>query len=169
MVVTSRTRKPLYPRQHRNLPAARKRRLVKQRSASDTLIDIGLALLATGLTTVNVGIKVAVDAYQDVKAMLNPSNHLPGWLSGSEWNTGGKVLEIGDKVAVGTVTSIFGPRISPGGVGSTYHQGIDIGHPTGTILYNPGGNWDCISSTRSTTGASLLPRRQKEQAMWDQG
>ena len=32
----------------------------------------------------------------------------------------------------GTITSYFGRRESPGGIGSTYHQGLDIGCPTGT-------------------------------------
>ena len=31
----------------------------------------------------------------------------------------------------GTITSRFGPRSSPGGIGSTYHQGIDIGGSMG--------------------------------------
>lgn len=30
------------------------------------------------------------------------------------------------------ITSHFGPRSSPGGIGSTNHQGLDIGFPTGT-------------------------------------
>lgn len=30
------------------------------------------------------------------------------------------------------ITSDFGPRSSPGGVGSTYHDGVDIGVPSGT-------------------------------------
>jgi len=34
----------------------------------------------------------------------------------------------------GTVTSRFGPRESPGGIGSRYHQGLDIGCPTGTPI-----------------------------------
>lgn len=34
--------------------------------------------------------------------------------------------------AQGAITSGFGPRTSPGGVGSTNHRGIDIGAPTGT-------------------------------------
>lgn len=38
------------------------------------------------------------------------------------------------------VTSPFGPRRSPGGIGSTNHQGIDIGAPFGTpILASAGG------------------------------
>lgn len=32
----------------------------------------------------------------------------------------------------GTITSYFGYRESPGGIGSTYHQGVDIGASTGT-------------------------------------
>lgn len=35
------------------------------------------------------------------------------------------------------VTSEFGPRSSPGGIGSTNHQGIDIGTPAGTQLFAP--------------------------------
>lgn len=34
----------------------------------------------------------------------------------------------------GTITSRFGPRESPGGIGSRYHQGLDIGCPTGTPI-----------------------------------
>ena len=34
----------------------------------------------------------------------------------------------------GTITSKFGPRESPGGIGSRYHQGLDIGCPSGTPI-----------------------------------
>ncbi|MCB0858185.1 MAG: peptidoglycan DD-metalloendopeptidase family protein [Solirubrobacterales bacterium] len=57
----------------------------------------------------------------------------------------------------GTVTSGFGPRSSPGGIGSTYHEGIDISVPEGTPIraaasgtvimasYNGGyGNYTCV-------------------------
>ena len=57
----------------------------------------------------------------------------------------------------GTLTSGFGARSSPGGVGSTYHEGIDISVPEGTPIraaasgtvimasYNGGyGNYTCI-------------------------
>lgn len=37
-----------------------------------------------------------------------------------------------------TVTSEFGPRESPGGVGSTDHMGIDFGVPMGTDIRTPG-------------------------------
>ncbi len=36
------------------------------------------------------------------------------------------------------VTSYFGPRESPGGIGSTYHQGIDIGAGYGAPVYAAG-------------------------------
>ncbi len=57
----------------------------------------------------------------------------------------------------GTLSSGFGPRSSPGGIGSTYHEGIDISVPEGTPIraaasgtvimasYNGGyGNYTCV-------------------------
>ena len=57
----------------------------------------------------------------------------------------------------GTLSSGFGPRSSPGGIGSTYHEGLDISVPEGTPIraaasgtvimasYNGGyGNYTCI-------------------------
>jgi murein DD-endopeptidase MepM/ murein hydrolase activator NlpD len=37
-------------------------------------------------------------------------------------------------VASGPVTSDYGPRVSPGGIGSTNHRGVDYGVPTGTAV-----------------------------------
>lgn len=34
----------------------------------------------------------------------------------------------------GSISSYFGPRESPGGIGSTYHRGLDIACPTGTPI-----------------------------------
>jgi len=36
-----------------------------------------------------------------------------------------------------TISSGFGPRSSPGGIGSTNHKGIDLAAPTGTPVYAP--------------------------------
>ena len=57
----------------------------------------------------------------------------------------------------GILSSGFGPRSSPGGIGSTYHEGIDISVPEGTPIraaasgtvimasYNGGyGNYTCV-------------------------
>lgn len=35
------------------------------------------------------------------------------------------------------ITSGFGPRISPGGIGSKNHKGLDLGAPLGTPIYSP--------------------------------
>lgn len=44
------------------------------------------------------------------------------------------------------ITSHFGPRSSPGGIGSTNHQGLDIGFPTGTHVLA------CEKGTVATAG-----------------
>lgn len=43
------------------------------------------------------------------------------------------------------VTSVFGRRKSPGGIGSTYHEGVDVGRmPIGTPIFMPlNGTIDC--------------------------
>lgn len=47
-----------------------------------------------------------------------------------------KFTQFQDPVA-GKVTSGFGPRQSPGGVGSTFHRGIDFAVPVGTAVKSP--------------------------------
>lgn len=46
----------------------------------------------------------------------------------------------GDRFTNGRFTggSPFGPRVSPGGIGSTYHRGQDVPAPSGTPLYAVG-------------------------------
>ena len=39
------------------------------------------------------------------------------------------------KPVSGTITSRFGYRSSPGGIGSTNHKGLDIAAPNGTLIY----------------------------------
>lgn len=46
----------------------------------------------------------------------------------------------------GNISSHFGPRSSPGGIGSTYHQGLDIAFPMGTKVLA------CESGTVTTSG-----------------
>ena len=42
-------------------------------------------------------------------------------------------------IVSGTITSRFGRRSSPGGVGSTNHKGLDIAAPNGTAIYAAAG------------------------------
>ncbi|MCR5249606.1 MAG: M23 family metallopeptidase [Lachnospiraceae bacterium] len=59
----------------------------------------------------------------------------------------GKVVEVGTKVpptyikplSGGRISSGFGRRQSPGGIGSSNHQGIDIATPTGTSIWASSG------------------------------
>lgn len=46
-------------------------------------------------------------------------------------------LQKGDQIGQWIITSGFGPRESPGGIGSTNHQGVDVGTDQGTPLYAP--------------------------------
>lgn len=50
------------------------------------------------------------------------------------------------------ITSRFGPRISPGGIGSANHKGIDIGAPNGTEIHAACGGTVTVSSYNSTRG-----------------
>ena len=50
------------------------------------------------------------------------------------------------------ITSRFGRRSSPGGIGSTYHQGIDIGAPSGTLIHAAAGGTVTISGYNSAMG-----------------
>ena len=52
----------------------------------------------------------------------------------------------------GPITSGFGQRSSPGGVGSTNHQGVDIGVPIGTEVKAAGGARVAAAGTVSGYG-----------------
>ena len=61
----------------------------------------------------------------------------------------------GDKFAGGKYTagSPFGPRVSPGGIGSTYHKGQDVPMPIGTPLYAVGRRGEKVTVTCKESGA----------------
>lgn len=46
-----------------------------------------------------------------------------------------RTLKKGETIAGFTVTSPFGKRVSPNGIGSTDHKGVDVGYLKGTPLY----------------------------------
>ena len=51
-----------------------------------------------------------------------------------------------------TITSYFGPRESPGGVGSTDHKGIDIAAPEGTPIYAAASGTVTLASYSESAG-----------------
>ncbi|MCQ2493183.1 MAG: M23 family metallopeptidase [Lachnospiraceae bacterium] len=71
-----------------------------------------------------------------------------------------KIVERGTKVPPtyikpldgGRISSYFGYRKSPGGIGSTYHQGIDWATPTGTPVYASSGGTVIYSGWASGYG-----------------
>ena len=63
-------------------------------------------------------------------------------------------LTKGQTVAGYKVTSDVGPRTSPGGVGSTEHQGVDLATPSGVQVYAPvRTKVTCLNSPGGGTGA----------------
>lgn len=50
-------------------------------------------------------------------------------------NSSVKGIKFTIKPVSGTITSRFGRRSSPGGIGSTNHKGLDIAAPNGTAIY----------------------------------
>ncbi|ODA89630.1 cell wall-binding protein [Leifsonia xyli subsp. xyli] len=58
--------------------------------------------------------------------------------------------------AAGPITDGFGPRPSPGGVGSTYHRGIDIGASCGAPIYAAHGGTVIYAGPNGTYGNFVL-------------
>ena len=56
----------------------------------------------------------------------------------------------------GTITSRFGRRSSPGGVGSTNHKGLDIAAPNGTAIYAAAGGTVEFSGTKGSLGKLVI-------------
>lgn len=65
----------------------------------------------------------------------NKESALP--LQGDDVVIDTSVVQQGQKIGSYDVTSGFGPRSSPGGIGSTNHQGADVALPVGTALKMP--------------------------------
>ena len=51
-----------------------------------------------------------------------------------------------------SITSPYGRRVSPGWVGSTYHRGIDIGAPSGTLIHAAAEGTITISAYHTAMG-----------------
>lgn len=92
------------------------------------------------------GIKSILDIYLPVSIEVKtsatttsatPSNASGSSITGTISFTGqfATPLARGEKIAGFIVTSPFGLRASPGGIGSTNHQGTDVGCPNGTPYY----------------------------------
>ena len=56
----------------------------------------------------------------------------------------------------GTITSRFGRRSSPGGVGSTNHKGLDIAAPNGTSIYAAADGTVEFSGTKGSLGKLVI-------------
>ena len=65
----------------------------------------------------------------------NSDQYLLSRLSETKFTRGGSNGQLLWPVStIGTISSRFGRRISPGGIGSTYHRGLDIACETGTQI-----------------------------------
>ena len=56
----------------------------------------------------------------------------------------------------GTITSRFGRRSSPGGIGSTNHKGLDIAAPNGTLIYAAAGGTVEFSGYKGSLGKLVI-------------
>lgn len=131
-----------------------------EESAVEAWIEIGILYAAY---LVIVAIPPVMGAYNTVTFKWNEIAQSPAakWLglSGNverefELNDDDTPLKAGDKVGEFTVTSGVGLRKSPGGVGSTNHQGIDLNTPTGTKVFVPRRTKvECLDSAKGGRGA----------------
>lgn len=70
-------------------------------------------------------------------------------------------LKEGDKLGKYTITSGFGLRPSPGGMGSTNHQGVDVAMEVGTALVSPvDAQIECNSDAKTGLHAIIKPPPQ---------
>ena len=135
----------------------------RRQAKKTTWLDVGI-LWGLYLGIISVGPALSFGNYlqfqwiqiQQSKAAeflgLVPTEEAPGWAP--TVSTDSTPLLKGSTVGKFKVTSGMGPRVSPGGVGSTNHQGVDLNTPVGTKVYAPvTTKVSCLSSTGGGTGA----------------
>lgn len=106
---------------------AASRALSEQNERAETLAAQIAALRdTTTKTTAEYQAGVEARAAAQADGTTQPSTPPPsGGVSGQGWAV----------PARGPITDGFGPRVSPGGIGSTWHMGIDIGASCGSPIY----------------------------------
>lgn len=92
--------------------------------------------------------KTGTDSYGDANYVDHVLRYYPyGNFSYDVIYNGDGVLGLPIKgMTQANISSHFGPRVSPGGIGSTDHKGLDIAFPTGTKIYA------CESGTVTVAG-----------------
>lgn len=122
--------------------------LAQQTERADTLQAQIAALRDTSAkTTEQYQAGVAARAAAAKTPVVTPSQP-----SGSVTPTGWAVP------AYGPITDGFGPRVSPGGIGSTNHLGIDIGASCGSPIYAAHGGTVAYAGVLGTYGNFILLR-----------
>ncbi|MBW4580652.1 MAG: trypsin-like peptidase domain-containing protein [Tildeniella nuda ZEHNDER 1965/U140] len=101
-----------------------------------------------------------------VLTMINPVAGLVPMDSKTPEPSGDTVIDLakvtaGEKIGSYEVTSGYGPRNSPGGIGSTSHKGVDVALPSGTPIKMPlDGNVKCHDQSEGNaagTYAVIVP------------
>jgi hypothetical protein len=132
------------------------------RKRADTSDDLALmagyaawfAVLLVSKVVVSSGIPKAAE---DLGKFFNPDRQNQQGLAPMDSTP----LQKGDTIGQYTISSGFGPRESPGGVGSTYHQGVDVPLDEGTVLRVPvDATVECDEDSGTGRYARIIPPPQ---------